>query len=73
MSRCVCCDKMLIRTTGKRKLQDGSRVEETFCYECRAAIKYYYYANEYENESDLDDIFTNLVYGGVTPPKSSQY
>ena len=29
--RCVCCNRVLLRTTGKRKLPDGTLIEETFC------------------------------------------
>ena len=36
--RCVCCNRLLIRTTGKRKLSDGSIIEETFCNVCRNEV-----------------------------------
>lgn len=56
-----------------RTLSDGTKVEETFCYDCRNAVRYSLYASDYNKDNELDDIFSNLIHGGVTPPKSSVY
>ena len=45
--RCVCCNAVLLRTTGKRKLEDGSFIEETFCNVCRNEV------NKIEKQDEL--------------------
>ena len=36
--RCICCNTMLLRTTGMRTLPDGNKIEETFCNVCRHEV-----------------------------------
>ena len=75
MCRCVCCNRMLLRPTGKRKLEDGSFVDETFCNTCRNEVNKVLrdntnYSVEYQFEGIVDQL---MIYGSVTPSKKSQY
>ena len=75
MSRCSCCNKILHRITGTRKLSDGSVVDETFCNTCRNEVNKILrdntnYSVEYQFEGIVDQL---MIYGSVTPTKKSQY
>ena len=75
MSRCSCCNRILHRVTGTRKLSDGSVVEETFCNTCRNEVNKVLrdntnYSVEYQFEGIVDQL---MIYGSVTPSKKSQY
>ena len=75
MSRCSCCNRILHRVTGTRKLTDGSIVEETFCNTCRNEVNKVLrdttnYSVEYQFEGIVDQL---MIYGSVTPSKKSQY
>ena len=75
MSRCSCCNRILYRVTGTRKLSDGSVVEETFCNTCRNEVNKVLrdntnYSVEYQFEGIVDQL---MIYGSVTPSKKSQY
>lgn len=78
--RCECCNRILHRVTGTRKLPDGSAVEETFCNTCRNEVNKILhdatfttnanYSIEYQFEGIVDQL---MIYGSVTPPKNSVY
>ena len=73
--RCQCCNRILHRITGTRKLSDGSVVEETFCNTCRNEVNKVLrdntnYSVEYQFEGIVDQL---MIYGSVTPSKKSQY
>ena len=75
MSRCSCCNRILHRVTGTRKLSDGSVVEETFCNTCRNEVNKVLrdtttYSVEYQFEGIVDQL---MIYGSVTPSKKSVY
>ena len=74
MCRCVCCNTMLLRTTGKRKLEDGSFVEETFCNTCRHEVDKILRDTEYNKNTKFDGIVEQqMFYGCVTPQKNPVY
>jgi len=74
MCRCVCCNTMLLRTTGKRKLEDGSFVEETFCNTCRHEVDKILRDTEYNKNTKFDGIVEQqMFYGCVTPQKNPIY
>lgn len=74
MCRCACCDAMLLRTTGKRKLEDGTLVEETFCNTCRNEVNKILRDDDYTRESKFDGIVEQqMFYGCVTPQKNPIY
>ena len=72
--RCTCCNTMLLRTTGKRKLADGSVVEETFCNTCRHEVDKILRDTEYNKNTKFDGIVEQqMFYGCVTPQKNPVY
>ena len=72
--RCVCCNTMLLRTTGKRKLEDGSIVEETFCNTCRHEVDKILRDTEYNKNTKFEGIIEQqMFYGCVTPQKNPVY
>lgn len=74
MSRCECCDRVLLRTTGKRKLEDGSLVEETFCNICKHEVTKCLLDLEYNKDYKFDGILEQqLLHGCVTPQKNPKY
>ena len=74
MCRCVCCNTMLLRTTGKRKLEDGSFVEETFCNTCRHEVDKILRDTEYNKNTKFEGIVEQqMFYGCVTPQKNPVY
>jgi len=65
---------MLLRTTGKRKLEDGSIVEETFCNTCRHEVDKILRDTEYNKNTKFDGIVEQqMFYGCVTPQKNPVY
>jgi len=65
---------MLLRTTGKRKLEDGSFVEETFCNTCRHEVDKILRDTEYNKNTKFDGIVEQqMFYGCVTPQKNPVY
>ena len=65
---------MLLRTTGKRKLEDGSFVEETFCNTCRHEVDKILRDTEYNKNTKFDGIVEQqMFYGCVTPQKYPVY
>ena len=76
--RCQCCDRVLMRTTGKRKLEDGTIVEETFCNVCRHEVdkilRDSYYNSADNKNTKFDGIIEQqMFYGCVTPQKNPVY
>ncbi len=72
--RCICCNTMLLRTTGKRKLEDGSFVEETFCNTCRHEVDKILRDTEYNKNTKFEGIVEQqMFYGCVTPQKNPIY
>ena len=72
--RCQCCDRILLRTTGKRKLEDGSFVEETFCNVCRHEVDKILRDTEYNKNAKFEGIVEQqMFYGCVTPQKNPIY
>ena len=72
--RCICCNTMLLRTTGKRKLEDGSFVEETFCNTCRHEVDKILRDTEYNKNTKFEGIVEQqMFYGCVTPQKNPVY
>ena len=72
--RCVCCNRVLVRPTGKRKLEDGSIVEETFCNICRNEVNQILYDSEYVSDAKFEGIVEQqILYGCVTPQKNPVY
>ena len=72
--RCTCCNTMLLRTTGKRKLGDGSFVEETFCNTCRHEVDKILRDTEYNKNTKFEGIIEQqMFYGCVTPQKNPVY
>jgi len=78
--RCTCCNRILIRPTGKRKLEDGSFVEETFCNVCRYEVdkilrdSYYSSADNNNKNIKFEGIVEQqMFYGCVTPQKNPIY
>ena len=72
--RCICCNTMLLRTTGKRKLEDGSIVEETFCNTCRHEVDKILRDDSYNRNTKFDGIVEQqMFYGCVTPQKNPVY
>ena len=75
--RCVCCNTMLLRTTGMRTLPDGNKIEETFCNVCRHEVDKIL-RDSYYNSVDKNTKFEGIVeqqmfYGCVTPQKNPIY
>ena len=72
--RCQCCDRLLLRTTGKRKLEDGTFVEETFCNICKHEVNKSLMDIEYNKDYKFDGILEQqLMHGCVTPQKNPKY
>ncbi len=72
--RCICCNTMLLRTTGKRKLEDGTFVEETFCNTCRHEVDKILRDTEYNKNTKFEGIVEQqMFYGCVTPQKNPVY
>ena len=77
--RCTCCNTILLRTTGKRKLEDGTFVEETFCNTCRHEVdkilrdSYYSSADDNKNAKFEGIVEQQMFYGCVTPQKNPIY
>lgn len=74
--RCVCCNRMLIRTTGYRTLPDGTKVEETFCNTCRNEVtKVLHDTEDYDTKTYQFEgiVEQQLFYGTTTPPKNPTY
>ena len=72
--RCICCNRILLRTTGKRKLEDGSLIEETFCNVCRNEVNKILRDDSYTKDSNFDGIVEQqMFYGVVTPQKNPVY
>ena len=77
--RCVCCNRILSRPTGKRKLEDGSFVEETFCNVCRHEVdkilrdSYYNSVDNNKNAKFEGIVEQQMFYGCVTPQKNPVY
>ena len=67
--RCVCCNRVLLRTTGKRKLPDGNLVEETFCNTCRHEVDKilrdsYYNSVDNNNNTKFEGIVEQQMFYG---------
>ena len=72
--RCICCNTMLLRTTGMRTLPDGSKTEETFCNVCRNEVDKILRDTEYNKNTKFDGIIEQqMFYGCVTPQKNPVY
>jgi len=72
--RCICCNTMLLRTKGKRKLEDGSFVEETFCNTCRHEVDKILRDDSYNKNTKFEGIIEQqMFYGCVTPQKNPVY
>ena len=77
--RCTCCNTILLRTTGKRKLEDGSFIEETFCNVCRHEVdkilrdSYYNSVDNNKNTKFEGIVEQQMFYGCVTPQKNPVY
>ena len=78
--RCICCNTMLLRTTGMRTLPDGSKTEETFCNVCRNEVNqilrdsYYSSADNNNKNTKFEGIVEQqMFYGCVTPQKNPVY
>ena len=72
--RCTCCNTMLLRPTGKRKLEDGSFVEETFCNACRHEVDKILRDDYYNKNTKFEGIVEQqMFYGCVTPQKNPVY
>ena len=74
MSRCSCCDRILVRPTGKRKLEDGTTTEETFCNVCRNEVNKILYSDNSFKFTQFEGILDQeLRYGAVTPTRNPNY
>ena len=72
--RCVCCNRVLSRPTGKRKLPDGSLVDETFCNICRNEVNKSLLDSEYGRDYKFEGIVEQqMIHGCVTPQKNPKY
>ena len=74
MSRCQCCDRMLLRTTGTRVLASGEKVEETFCNICRDEVRKILLDDYFVKDTKFEGIVEQqMFYGVVTPQKNPVY
>ena len=74
MSRCQCCDRMLLRTTGTRVLASGEKVEETFCNICRDEVRKILRDDYFVKDTKFEGIVEQqMFYGVVTPQKNPVY
>ena len=65
---------MLVRTTGKHKLEDGSLVEETFCNVCRNEVNKILYSDNSFKFTQFEGILDQeLRYCAVTPTRNPSY
>ena len=65
---------MLLRTTGKRKLEDGRIIEETFCNTCRYEVDKILRDDYYNKNTKFEGIVEQqMFYGCVTPQKNPVY
>ena len=72
--RCICCNTMLLRTTGMRTLPDGNKIEETFCNVCRHEVDKILRDTEYNKNTKFEGIVEQqMFYGCVTPQKNPVY
>lgn len=72
--RCTCCNRILSRPTGNRKLPDGSSVEETFCNVCRNEVNQILRDDSYNKNAKFEGIVEQqMFYGCVTPQKNPIY
>lgn len=72
--RCICCNTMLLRTTGMRTLPDWNKIEETFCNVCRHEVDKILRDTEYNKNTKFDGIIEQqMFYGCVTPQKNPVY
>lgn len=72
--RCICCNTMLLRTTGMRTLPDGNKIEETFCNVCRNEVDKILRDTEYNKNTKFEGIVEQqMFYGCVTPQKNPIY
>ena len=72
--RCTCCNTTLLRTTGKRKLEDGTTIEETFCNTCRHEVDKILRDDYYNKNTKFEGIVEQqMFYGCVTPQKNPIY
>ena len=72
--RCICCNTMLLRTTGMRTLPDGNKIEETFCNTCRHEVDKILRDTEYNKNTKFEGIVEQqMFYGCVTPQKNPIY
>ena len=72
--RCICCNTMLLRTTGMRTLPDGNKIEETFCNVCRHEVDKILRDTEYNKNTKFEGIVEQqMFYGCVTPQKNPIY
>lgn len=72
--RCICCNTMLLRTTGMRTLPDGNKIEETFCNTCRHEVDKILRDTEYNKNTKFEGIVEQqMFYGCVTPQKNPVY
>ena len=75
MSRCSCCNRVLTRITGKRKLEDGTLVEETFCNVRRNEVnKMLLGLDANARTCQFEGIVEQqMFYGAMTPQKNPSY
>ena len=74
MCRCICCNTMLLRTTGMRTLPDGNKIEETFCNVCRNEVNQILRDDSYIKNTKFEGIIEQqMFYGCVTPQKNPVY
>ena len=74
MCRCICCNTMLLRTTGMRTLPDGNKIEETFCNVCRNEVDKILRDDSYIKNTKFEGIIEQqMFYGCVTPQKNPVY
>ena len=72
--RCICCNTMLLRTTGMRTLPDGNKIEETFCNVCRHEVDKILRDEYYNKNTKFEGIVEQqMFYGCVTPQKNPVY
>ena len=72
--RCICCNTMLLRTTGMRTLPDGNKIEETFCNVCRHEVDKILRDDSHNKNTKFEGIVEQqMFYGCVTPQKNPIY
>lgn len=74
MSRCTCCNRILVRPTGSRTLPTGEKVDETFCNVCRNEVNKSLLDSEYSKNYKFEGIVEQqMMYGCATPQKNPIY